>query len=55
MKKQAAALQKEYSDPVKGQAMREQALAAQARFKQQQANAKTSAKQADELEKELGL
>jgi len=56
MKKQAEALRKEYSDPAKIQAMREQAQAAQARLKQQQQdNARTGAKRADELEKELGL
>ena len=52
MKRQAEALQKQYGDPAKVQAMREQALAAQARFRQQQP---ANAKKADELEKELGL
>jgi hypothetical protein len=56
MKRQAEALQKQFSDPAKVQAMREQALAAQARFKQQQqTNTKTNAKKAEELEKELGM
>jgi hypothetical protein len=56
MKKQAEALQKQYSDPAKVQAMRDQARAMEARFRQQQqANAKRGAKKADELEKELGL
>jgi len=56
MKKQAEALQKQYSDPAKAQAMRDEARAMQARFsQQQQANAKSGAKKADELEKELGL
>jgi hypothetical protein len=56
MKQQAEQLQKEFSDPAKVQAMKEQALATQKSMQQQQqANAKTNAKKADDLEKELGL
>ncbi|MFL6575789.1 MAG: hypothetical protein ACJ8MR_04190 [Povalibacter sp.] len=54
--KYADQLKKEYSDPAKVQAMREQALAMQKSLQEQQkANAKTNAKKADDLEKELGL
>lgn len=60
MKQQAQQLQKQFSDPAKVQAMKDQALATQKSMQQQQqANAKTSAKvnakKADDLEKELGL
>ncbi|HEU4627481.1 MAG TPA: hypothetical protein VFS52_22190 [Steroidobacteraceae bacterium] len=54
--RQAAELQKEFSDPAKVQAMREQAEAARKALQQQQASAKAANKKAaDELEKELGL
>jgi hypothetical protein len=56
MKKQAEQMQKEFSDPAKIQAMREQALAMQKSLQQQrQAHAGTKAQRADDLEKELGL
>lgn len=56
MRKQAEDMQKAYSDPAKVKAMQQQALEAQKAIKaQQQANAKSSGKSADELEKELGL
>lgn len=56
MKQQAEQLRQQYSDPAKMQAMKDQALAAQKSLQQhQQANAKSNAKKADELEKELGL
>lgn len=56
MKQQAEQLQKQFSDPAKVQALKDQALATQKRMQQQQqANAKANAKQADDLEKELGL
>jgi hypothetical protein len=55
-KRQAEQLQKEYSDPAKAQAMREQAQAMRKSVQQQQqSNAKANAKRADELESELGL
>jgi hypothetical protein len=54
--KQAEQLKREYSDPAKVQAMREQALAMQKSLQEQQkANAKDKGKKADDLEKELGL
>jgi hypothetical protein len=54
--KHAEQLQREYSDPAKVQAMREQALAMQKSLQEQQkANAKDKGKKADDLEKELGL
>jgi hypothetical protein len=54
--KQAAELQKEFSDPAKVQAMREQAEAARKTMQQQQASSKSANKKAaDDLEKELGL
>jgi hypothetical protein len=54
--KQAEQLQREYSDPAKVQAMREQALAMQKSLQEQQkAKAKDKGKKADDLEKELGL
>jgi len=56
MKKQAEQMQKEFSDPAKIQAMREQALAMQKSLQQQkQAHAGAKAQRADDLEKELGL
>jgi hypothetical protein len=56
MKQQAEHLQKQYSDPAKVQAMKDQALAAQKSMQQQrQGNAKANAKKADDLEKELGF
>lgn len=56
MRKQAEELQKAFSDPQKVQEMQAQARAAQQAMQaRQQANAKNNAKQADELEKELGL
>jgi hypothetical protein len=56
MQKQAAEMQKAYSDPEKVKAMQQQAREMQKAIKaQQQANAKGNAKQADDLEKELGL
>jgi hypothetical protein len=55
-KRHAEQIQKEYSDPAKIQAMREQAEAMRKSLQQQQqANAKTKAKSADDLERELGL
>ncbi len=52
----AEQMQKEYSDPAKVQAMREQAEAARKAMQEQQASSKaTNKKKADELEKELGL
>lgn len=56
MKQQAEQLQKQFSDPAKVQAMKDQALATQKSMQQQrQTNAKANAKKADDLEKELGL
>jgi hypothetical protein len=56
MKKQAEAMQKQFGDPAKVQAMREQALAMQKSLQQQrQTNAENQAKSAAELEKELGI
>ena len=52
----AEELKKEYSDPAKVQAMREQAEAMRKSMQQQQqSNAKSNAKRADDLESELGL
>lgn len=52
----AEALKKEYSDPAKVQAMREQAEAMRKTLQQQQqSNAKSNAKRAEDLESELGL
>jgi hypothetical protein len=54
--KQAEEMKKQFSDPAKVEAMRQQALAMQKSLQEQQkANAKTNAKKADDLEKELGL
>jgi hypothetical protein len=54
--RQAAELQKEFSDPAKVQAMREQAEAARKSIQQQQASSKAANKKgADDLEKQLGL
>ena len=57
--KQAAELKKQYGDPAKVQAMREQAEAARKAMQQQQAqaNAKSASnkKSAEQLERELGL
>jgi hypothetical protein len=54
--KQAEAMQAAFSDPEKVKQMQEQARAAQKAIQaQQQANAKSNAKKADDLEKELGL
>jgi hypothetical protein len=55
--RQAAELQKAFSDPAQVQAMREQAEAAKRRLQQQQTPAVKAAnkKKADDLEKELGL
>lgn len=54
MRQHAEQLQKEYSDPAKVQAMKDQALAMKKSLQQQQqSNAKTNAKRADDLEKEL--
>ena len=56
MQKHAAEIQKQFSDPEKVEAMQEQARALQKSLQeQQQANAKTNAKRADDLEKELGM
>lgn len=56
MRKQAEDMQKAFSDPAKVKAMQQQALEAQKAIKaQQQANAKSAGKSADDLEKELGL
>lgn len=56
MQKQAAELQREFSDPAQVEAMRKQAEAAQKAIQQQQAASKqTGTKRADDLEKELGL
>jgi hypothetical protein len=56
MQKHAAELQKQYSDPEKIKAMQAQAEAMRKSLEQQQqANAKTNAKRADDLEKELGM
>lgn len=56
MRKQAEDMQKAFSDPQKVKDMQEQARAMQQAIQaQQQANAKGSAKQTDDLEKELGL
>jgi hypothetical protein len=53
---QAAQMQREFSDPAKVEAMRQQALAMQKRLQEQQkTQAKTNARKADDLEKELGL
>jgi hypothetical protein len=55
-KRQAEELQKQFSDPAKVQAMREQAEAARRSLQQQQAASKqANKKSAAELEKELGL
>jgi myosin heavy subunit len=56
LQRQAAELQKQYSDPAKVQAMREQAEAARKSIQQQQAASKAANKKgADDLEKQLGL
>jgi hypothetical protein len=56
MQKQAADMQKAFSDPEKVKAMQQQAREMQKAIQaQQQAAAKTNAKKADDLEKELGL
>jgi hypothetical protein len=56
MRKQADAIQKEYSDPAKVAEMQKQAQAAAKAMQQQQAGAKASnRKGAEDLEKELGL
>jgi hypothetical protein len=56
MRKQAEQMQKDFSDPAKVKAMQEQAREMQKAMQaQQQANAKTRAKNADDLENELGL
>ena len=56
MQKHAAELQKQFSDPEKVKAMQAQAEAMRKSLEQQQqANAKTSAKRADDLEKEVGM
>jgi hypothetical protein len=56
MQKQAAQLQQQFSDPEKVKAMQAQAAAMRKSLEQQQqANAKTNAQRADDLEKELGL
>lgn len=56
MREQAEALQKAFSDPRQVQELQEQARRMQQQIQaQQQANAKSSAKRADELESELGL
>jgi len=53
---QAEAMKAAFSDPEKVKQMQEQARAAQKAIQaQQQANAKSNAKKADDLEKELGL
>jgi predicted RNA-binding Zn ribbon-like protein len=56
MQRQAAEIQKEFSDPAKVKAMQEQARALQ-RSLQEQQKAKAAGKtaRADDLEKELGL
>jgi hypothetical protein len=55
-RKQAEAMQKEFSDPAKVEAMRKQAEAMQKQMQQQQAASKEkNKKSADDLEKELGL
>jgi hypothetical protein len=52
----AEQMQKEYSDPAKVQAMREQAEAARKAMQEQQASSRAAnKKKADDLEKELGL
>ena len=54
--KQAEEMQKQFSDPAKVEAMRQQALAMQKNLQEQQkAKDKTNAKKADDLEQELGL
>jgi hypothetical protein len=54
--KQAEQMKKDFSDPAKVEAMRQQAIAMQKSLQEQQkANAKGNAKKADDLEKELGL
>jgi hypothetical protein len=56
MQKQAAEMQKAFSDPEKVKAMQQQAREMQKAMQaQQQAAAKSNAKKADDLEKELGL
>lgn len=56
MKKQAEEMQKQFGDPAKVQAMREQALAMQKNLQQQRkTNAGNKAKSAAELEKDLGI
>jgi myosin heavy subunit len=56
LQRQAAELQKQYSDPAKVHAMREQAEAARKSIQQQQAASKAANKKgADDLEKQLGL
>jgi hypothetical protein len=56
MQKQAAEMQKAFSDPEKVKAMQQQAREMQKAIQaQQQANAKSNARKADDLEKELGL
>jgi hypothetical protein len=56
MQKHAEELQKQFSDPEKVKAMQAQAEAMKKSLEQQQqANAKTNAKRADDLEKELGM
>jgi hypothetical protein len=54
-RKQAEAMQKAFSDPEKIKEMQSQARAAQQAIQAQQANAKNNSKQADDLERELGL
>jgi hypothetical protein len=56
MQEQAQELQKQFSDPEKVKAMQEQARALQQSLQeQQQADARSNAKRADDLEKELGM
>jgi hypothetical protein len=56
MRQQAEQMQKDFSDPAKVKAMQEQARQMQKAMQaQQQANAKTKTKSADDLEQELGL
>lgn len=55
-KQHAERMKAEYSDPAKVEAMKEQARKMQQSIQQQQqANAKSNAKKADDLEKELGM
>lgn len=56
MRKQAQDMQKAFSDPQKVKEMQEQARAMQSAIQaQQQSNARSNAKNAEELERELGL